>query len=234
MPKPWWKNMPDNAAQEKLLGGLIKAAQNGVVDGDDLMGVARMVNDIMTAEKDVDAAPTGVPAHGEGGLFSTPGMGGASEKKRKRQERRLRGQVSVFKDLAGNWRWVLFSSTAYRDLEGEIVSRKSIMNDINRSEKDGDFGPLRWWHMPGVDIGDCDWRALHGTVLLESGTFRDPQVAKAVKANAKSLQCSIGFYHPPSEPDGEGVFHNIRTYERSLVPAGRAANPFTKLFVGRS
>jgi hypothetical protein len=144
--------------------------------------------------------------------------------------------VSVFKDKDGNWRWVLLSSNAYRDLDGEIVSMKAIQKDIDlgdRMKEKGeikDYGPLRWWHVKGADIGDCDFRMLQGRVLIESGTFRDQNIGAAVAHKAKDLQVSIGFNHPFSEPDSDGVFHTIKTFERSLVPSGRVANPLTAVF----
>jgi hypothetical protein len=62
---------------------------------------------------------------------------------------------------------------------------------------------------------------------LESGTFRDERIAERVKEHASKYRVSIGFTHPATEPDRNGVFHNITVFERSLVPAGRAANEHT-------
>ena len=51
----------------------------------------------------------------------------------------------------------------------------------------GDYGPLRWWHCPGVDIGDCDFNAVSGRSLVEMGTFRSPALAEAAAAAAPDL-----------------------------------------------
>lgn len=139
--------------------------------------------------------------------------------------------LTVVKQADGRHRWVMFSSNAYRDRDNEIVSTKALEADVTRADADGDYGPLRWWHVPGLDLGDCDYNAMSGRILVESGTFRDERVGACVAAKAAAVQGSIGFIHPPSEPDVEGVFHHIRRFERSLVPAGRAANPFTRLLV---
>lgn len=139
--------------------------------------------------------------------------------------------LTIYKDKAGRYRWVLFSSNAYRDRDQEIVSTKALSEDCDRADKDGSYGPLRWWHVPGVDIGDCDFNAMHGRILVESGTFRDERIGAAVARKARELQVSIGFIHPPDEPDAGGVFHHIRRFERSLVPAGKASNPFTHVLV---
>jgi hypothetical protein len=139
--------------------------------------------------------------------------------------------LSVFKDATGHYRWVLLSSNGYRDRDGEIVSTKALTNDVARADADKDYGPLRWWHVPGADIGDCDYNAMSGRVLVESGTFRSEAIGRAVHKAQANLQASIGFRHPTSEPDGENVYHHIRRFERSLTPLGRASNPFTRLIV---
>lgn len=141
--------------------------------------------------------------------------------------------LTVFKDSTGEYRWVLFSSNAYRDLDREIVSTKALEEDVARTDETKEYGPLRWWHVDGFDIGDCDWRVVHGHTLIESGTFRSKALGERTMKNAKKLQVSIGFKHPPDQPDGEGVYDKIRTFERSLLPRGKAANPFTRVFVSQ-
>lgn len=139
--------------------------------------------------------------------------------------------LTVYKQANGVYRWVSRSSNAFRDRDSEIVSQKALEDDVQRADTTKEYGPLRFWHMPGVDIGDCDFNWMRGRTLIESGTFRDPAVAEKVAQKAANYQISIGFRHPADQPDSDGVFHNIRRFERSLVPAGRAANPFTSLSV---
>lgn len=139
--------------------------------------------------------------------------------------------LSVFKDSSGRYRWILLSSNAYRDRDGEIVSTKALLDDVARADRDRDYGPLRWWHVPGLDIGDCDFNAMSGRVLVESGTFRSEAIGQSVFKAQGGLQASIGFKHPHTEPDLEKIYWNIRRFERSLTPTGRASNPFTKLVV---
>lgn len=138
---------------------------------------------------------------------------------------------SVFKQADGRYRWILVSSNAYRDRDQEIVSQKALEGAVAIADKTGYRGPLRWWHVPGCDIGDCDFQAMHGRFLIESGTFRDERIGAAVARKASMLQASIGFTHPPSDPDARGVFHHIAIFERSLTPFGRAANALTRLVV---
>ena len=204
-------------------------------------------------EKEVSSETTAVTAHGPGGTFSSFGLGLARGHKKKRKtvkEFILRvvlaiarapkpaadqdispGSVTVFKDADGKYRWLVISSNAFRDRDKEIVSTKALINDVDRSETSGGYGPLRWWHIKGADIGDCDYRAIFGRMLIESGTFRRDDIAERVKENAASLRLSLGFTHPANEPDADGVFHHITVFERSLVPIGRAANDHTRLTV---
>ena len=141
--------------------------------------------------------------------------------------------IQVFKDASGADRWLLVSSTAYRDRDQEIVSTKALEGAVALADASGVRGPLRFWHVPGIELGDCDFQgtAQGGRFLIESGTFRSPALAAAVKAAADRLAVSIGFTHPTHEPDANGVFDHIAIFERSLVPKGRAANPFTQVAI---
>jgi 2'-5' RNA ligase len=139
--------------------------------------------------------------------------------------------LSVFKDASGRYRWLLFSSTAFRDQDGEIVSTKALADDVARADQDGDYGPLRWWHVPGLDIGDCDFNAMQGRVLIESGTFRDEAYGPLVAAKAADLGVSLGFKHAHTEPDADKVFHSIRRFERSLVPLPYPSNLYTAVHI---
>lgn len=161
------------------------------------------------------------------------------ERERLRQEReRLRAErkkttLAVYKTHSGQWRWVAMSSTAYRDRDGEIVSTKALRDDCDRSDREKSYGPLLWWHEPRIKLGDCDFNAVSGRALVESGTFVNDRVGAAMAKAAKDMQLSIGFFHLPTEPDREGVFHTIRRFERSLAPRGYVSNPFTGFIVNQ-
>jgi hypothetical protein len=133
----------------------------------------------------------------------------------------------VYKSSDG-YRWVAISSTAYLDRDKEIVSTKALKQAVERAEATGEYGPLRFWHVPGIDIGTTDYQALSndGKFLVESGVITDEAIAQSLMKRGKGWQVSIGFEHPRLEPVG-GVFENIRIFERSITPPGRAANPMT-------
>lgn len=167
--------------------------------------------------------------------------------RRAAQAARVRGaRLKVYKDAAGALRWVAHSTTAYRDRDGEILSEAALDADSQRMTATRQYGPLRYWHLgqpdptdadapwgPGVDLGDCDFSMQIGRTRVESGTFRDPAVARRIAAAADGYELSPGFFHPPTEPGAGGVFGQIHTFERSLVPTayGRASNLFTGLTV---
>lgn len=151
-------------------------------------------------------------------------------------------QFSV-KEVGGKHRWTLYSSSAYKDRDGEIVSTQAQEADIAALDKSGDYGVLRWWHVgdpvaadpvnwqsytagKGIDLGRCDFSAMHGRIRIESGTFYDEAVGARVKEVADQLTVSLGFSHPIAEPNREGVFEHIHTFERSLLPQGAQSNLF--------
>lgn len=171
----------------------------------------------------------------------------------------IRKEFSEFTVIkqGSEYRWVVVSSNAFKDREGEIVSEKALAADVDRMDADGQYGPLRWWHVgdvafnepgnwqtaqagEGMDIGTCDFAALHDRMLIESGTFKAArfgdvdlsaeQIAQAVAANAANLQVSRGFAKPMDEPV-DGVYWHIKGVERSLLPKGTAANAFTSVSV---
>jgi len=130
-----------------------------------------------------------------------------------------------------SYRWIAVSSTAYRDRDGEIISTKALTDDVARADATKDYGPMVWWHMPHVIIGQCDFNMMVGKSLIESGTFTNSIVAKAMATHAADLGLSIGYRHPMGEPDSNGVFHTIQRIERSILPADKASNIFTNLAV---
>lgn len=139
-------------------------------------------------------------------------------------------EIFVVKDYEGRSRWLLLSSNAFLDREGDLIKRKALEDDVARADETGVYGPLLWWHIP-AKLGDCDFNMMVGDVLLESGTFINEQVAASVKENAENLAASLGFLHLRHEP--RGMLSMIRRYERSLLPKNKAANQFTKLLVAR-
>ena len=142
--------------------------------------------------------------------------------------------ITVFKDAStGMPRWVAVTSNAYRDRDGEIVSSEALKKAVAYGDSTQERGPLRFWHVPGLDIGTTDFQATtdNGRFLVESGVITNPAMAKALQEKGGNWQMSIGFNHPAAQPDAEGVFKDISIFERSITPPNKAANPFTSFSV---
>lgn len=148
-----------------------------------------------------------------------------------RSEKAVR-TFTVFKDAQGRDRWAAITTTAYEDNDQEWISCKAIRAVVAAGDAaPSSRGPLRFWHVPGLDLGDCDYQAAidDGRLLLESGTFRSSAAARiGQKAAQLGYQMSPGFLHTRREPRA-GVFDHIVIFERSFVPPGRASNPYTRL-----
>lgn len=138
---------------------------------------------------------------------------------------------SVVKGADGRYRWILASSNAFRDKDQEIVSSKALEADVARADADGDYGPLLWWHEESLPLGQCDFNAMHGRFLIESGTFRSEPLGAAIASKARELEASIQFLHGGKGSDGD--YSTIRRTERSLTPPGMARNPWTRLTVSK-
>lgn len=147
----------------------------------------------------------------------------------------------VAKGLDGRMHWVLISSNSFQDREREIVSQKALEADVERADRDGDYGTLDWWHLDGFPdktsgeptplavLGRCTGNAMHGRMLIEWGDFVSEEIGQAVKTVAPELAASIAFLYPKGEPDAQGVYHHIRRYSRALLPRRFASNPLTAL-----
>lgn len=162
---------------------------------------------------------------------SNRGIGGITNVERRNAASRRTKGFAVFKDASGADRWASITTTAYQDKDQEWISRKAIQAVVAAGDAGTPRGPLRFWHVPGLDLGDCDYQAAlgDGRMLLESGTFRSKAAARIGQAAAtRGYQMSPGFVHTHKEPRA-GVYDHIALFERSFVPPGRASNPYTRL-----
>lgn len=138
----------------------------------------------------------------------------------------------------GRYRWTSISSTAFKDLDGEIVSTEAIDKSLERAPEIG-RGPLLFWHEKGIQLGSCDFQLRSGLCLVESGLWDETDVAKAartsVEANPKPWGVSIKF---AAFKGGLGLVNNtmVRTVwkdmqivERSILPKRRAATLFSAI-----
>lgn len=139
-------------------------------------------------------------------------------------------RFKVFTDNEGKPRWISASANAFQDREKEIFTTKALEEAIEYGDKSNERGPLLVFHVKSAVIGQCDYQALAGRFLIESGTFDDtPLGQKALeyfRTTDEEHQVSIGYkYVLGDEQDGQYDWLRIR--ERSVCPAGTAANTWT-------
>lgn len=168
----------------------------------------------------------------------------AGEAQARRQPQSTKGApvFLTFKDARGADRWLSITTTAYEDRDAEIITTKGIAFAVGYGDATGERGTLRYWHVPGLDLGACDYQAQGGPGgrwLIESGTFYGPQEAAVGRAMAlKGWHMSPGFLHPQGEPYAAevggrrvGLFDHPMLFERSPTPPGRASNLFGRISV---
>jgi len=149
----------------------------------------------------------------------------------KSEEEEPKSDFFTIKQKDGRFRWMSISSTAFLDREREIVAREGVDKSIQRAKSLG-YGPLRFWHTPGTDLGECDFQMRDGVCLIESGLWYDTPEALAARntvSRSKSWGISIGFYGLQGKPaiingiDVKNVWTDIQIIERSVLPENRAA-----------
>lgn len=141
-----------------------------------------------------------------------------------------RGGIKVITDNEGNKRWISVSSNAFEDLEKELFTTAALEEAVGYADQTGERGPLLIFHIPGAKVGQCDFQAVSGRFLLESGTFDDTPYGQAVvkyfEGSDEEHQTSIGFTFKAGDEE-DGQYDWLRISERSICPFGTAANPWT-------
>jgi hypothetical protein len=142
----------------------------------------------------------------------------------------LAGGLTSFVQKDGRVRWVKITSGGFLDRDQEIVSTAFLQSAVDYGDQTKERGPLRMFHIPGVDVGSCDFQAVVGRpgFLVESGLFdRGTLGEKAATWFADHPDCGMsikflfanrsnGIYLPP------GII-----LERSILPADAAAFPWS-------
>jgi len=152
-----------------------------------------------------------------------------------------KSSLVVQKDAKDQLRWILFTSSAFEDKDGEIVAEKALQRDCDQMELTGDYGELLFWHCDGdihaslgekearpyIPLGKCDFSMVSDKINIESGTFYDQEVGQKVLEKSKKLGASKSFWH---DQPVDNVYHSIRTKERSIMFRPKESNFLTRLF----
>ncbi len=147
----------------------------------------------------------------------------------------------VLKQLDGRHRWVTVSSGGFEDRDGEVVSMALLESAIERADATGERGPLLIYHIPGAEIGSCDFQALTGEpgqpgFLLESGLFDDTEAGRAAAkffaagGGDTPWGASISFLYGRRTADGVYLPPGA-ILERSVLPRDAAAFPWSAVGV---
>lgn len=143
------------------------------------------------------------------------------------------GFFKAFRDKAGDLRWITIHSNKYRDREGEIFSEKAHRDYVDWAMETGQLPWLRLFHVEGTDIGRADVIGYDdaGFVIASGKFFDDPDsLAVAEKLlQMEGLGCSHGYWYPTGALR-DGIYHEYKSYEISILPVEHAANLLTTAF----
>ena len=148
---------------------------------------------------------------------------------------RLSNEIMFFKDISGDLRWFAVHSNHWIDREGEIFPAEAHKEFEAWVDRTGHYPELRLWHTPGSRIGIADFVAYDEErgFMLSSGTFDKGMEDVAERlAGMDDIGCSHGYIFDEKEKQG-GVFGQYRSYEVTILPGRRAANPWTAITVGQ-
>lgn len=146
------------------------------------------------------------------------------------------GEIIFLKDSDGSWRWLAIHSNNYFDRDKEVfpaAAHKEFESFVDATEN---YPELRLWHVPGSRMGVADFLAYDepSGFMLSSGTFDKGMEDVAERlAQDDSLACSHGYRFREKDLDEEGVYARYRSFEVTILPAARAANPWTAISVGQ-
>jgi len=155
---------------------------------------------------------------------------GILERLRKKMPEGFSG-FKVLTQEDGSLRWVSWTTNAFQDREEETFSTKSLEDYAVRAMTQDRHGALWIGHFP-YGVGTPDSHIVFGRFLVESGPFGDnPTQQKAaafLAAYEGALEMSPGYRYIEEDREDK-VYEWIDIVERSVLPAGTAANLWTSM-----
>ncbi len=132
----------------------------------------------------------------------------------------------LIRDKSGALRYLTIASNKFYDREGEVFPEEAHKEYIEYADKAADYPELRLWHVPGTRIGQADFVAYNDGFCLSSGVIDNDMETVAKSLTADDVAVSQGFRYRESDFDGE-TYSRYRRFEESILPASKAANPWT-------
>lgn len=127
--------------------------------------------------------------------------------------------------------WFAWWSNNFEDRDGELFSEKAIDEYVRRVDVGAVPPPELWlWHTPGTRIGMAEWVGRIGHFACAAGKFDETDAGAAAQAHfAKGADngMSHGFYYETDQKSDDGIYHQFNTFEISVLPREKAANPYT-------
>jgi len=137
----------------------------------------------------------------------------------------------VFEQPDGSLRWLSWTSNAFQDREQEIFATKALEEYASRAMDTGRHGELWLGHIP-VNVGIPDGHIVLGRFLVETGPFGDTEDGKKaatfLAAYKEPLEMSHRYQYI-EEDRADKVYEWLDIVERSVLPAGTAANLWTSM-----
>ncbi len=134
--------------------------------------------------------------------------------------------ITFTKDKNGALRFVATFSNNFRDRDNppEVFTEAAHKEFVSYIDGGGEMPELWHWHTPGTKFGKADWIDYDNGFITASGLI-DPGHEKEIESltAAKGLGLSHGYRYIPGK-DGDIDFY--RTFEISVLPNEKAANPW--------
>lgn len=150
----------------------------------------------------------------------------------KDDEPRSGGTFFAFKDDGGEYRWLMIATNKFVDKQAETFTEEAHKEYVEYVERTADFPELRVWHVPGSGVGRADFVDYLDGFRIDSGTFYKEftDVAARLAVWPEPLGASHGYRYRYADKSG-GVFRKYRTFDDTVLPFERAANPWTDMTV---
>lgn len=138
-----------------------------------------------------------------------------------------------FIDAKGNWRWLSIHTNNFRDRDGEVFPESAHKEFVALADRLQRYPELWFWHTPGSRMGFADFVDEADGFVLASGPFDQWAIDAGIPAKLQRDQdrfgTSHGYTYPEDAKEADGTINRYFTFEVSVLPKERAANPWMPL-----